>query len=92
LVPECDEWQYYLEGKARMTVFDSGGKARTFNFQAGDVGYLPFAMGHYIQNIQSQLGAPPGSSSVAFSVLLTTMIRSSIPEFESQAEVVQCGW
>ena len=49
--PNSDEWQYYLEGHARMTVFASGGKARTFNYQAGDVGYVPFAMGHYIQNI-----------------------------------------
>ena len=49
--PNDDEWQYYLQGHARMTVFASGGKARTFNFQAGDVGYVPFAMGHYVQNI-----------------------------------------
>ena len=34
-----------------MTVFASGGKARTFDFQGGDVGYVPFAMGHYIENI-----------------------------------------
>ena len=33
-----------------MTVFASGGKARTFDYQAGDVGYVPFAMGHYIEN------------------------------------------
>ncbi len=49
--PNSDEWQYYLEGEARMTVFASGGKARTFNYRAGDVGYVPFAMGHYIQNL-----------------------------------------
>ncbi len=24
--------------------------ARTFDFQAGDVGYVPFAMGHYVEN------------------------------------------
>jgi oxalate decarboxylase len=48
--PTNDEWQYYIEGNARMTVFASGGKARTFDYQAGDVGYVPFAMGHYIQN------------------------------------------
>ena len=29
----------------------SEGKARTFDYQAGDVGYVPFAMGHYIENI-----------------------------------------
>jgi oxalate decarboxylase len=45
-----DEWQYYLSGQGRMTVFASGGKARTFDYQAGDVGYVPFAMGHYIEN------------------------------------------
>jgi oxalate decarboxylase len=48
--PNADEWQYYLGGKGRMTVFASSGKARTFDFQAGDVGYVPFAMGHYVQN------------------------------------------
>ena len=45
-----DEWQYYISGQARMTVFASSGKARTFDYQAGDVGYIPFAMGHYIEN------------------------------------------
>jgi oxalate decarboxylase len=48
--PNNDEWQYWISGKGRMTVFASGGKARTFDYQAGDVGYVPFAMGHYIEN------------------------------------------
>jgi oxalate decarboxylase len=48
--PNADEWQYYLSGRGRMTVFASGGKARTFDYQAGDVGYVPFAMGHYVEN------------------------------------------
>jgi len=33
-----------------MTVFASGGRARTFDYQAGDVGYVPFAMAHYVEN------------------------------------------
>ncbi|WP_214480565.1 oxalate decarboxylase family bicupin [Bacillus sp. SM2101] len=49
--PNTDEWQYYLTGKGRMTVFAAEGTARTFNYRAGDVGYVPFAFGHYIQNI-----------------------------------------
>lgn len=49
--PNTDEWQYYIDGSARMGVFASEGKARTFDYQAGDVGYVPFAMGHYIENI-----------------------------------------
>jgi oxalate decarboxylase len=48
--PNADEWQYYIEGKARMGVFAGAGQARTFDFQAGDVGVVPFAMGHYIEN------------------------------------------
>lgn len=49
--PNGDEWQFYLSGQARMTVFGSEGLARTFNYQAGDVGVVPFPMGHYVENI-----------------------------------------
>jgi oxalate decarboxylase len=52
--PNTDEWQYYLEGEGRMTVFASGSMARTFDFRAGDVGYVPFAMGHYVENTGSE--------------------------------------
>jgi oxalate decarboxylase len=48
--PNTDEWQYFISGRARMTVFASGERARTFDYAAGDVGYVPFAMGHYLQN------------------------------------------
>jgi len=48
--PNTDEWQYYIEGQARMGVFAASGQARTFDFLAGDVGYVPFAMGHYVEN------------------------------------------
>jgi oxalate decarboxylase len=48
--PNADEWQYYLTGQGRMTVFGGNGIARTFDYRAGDVGYVPIAMGHYIQN------------------------------------------
>jgi len=48
--PNTDEWQYYISGQGRMTVFASGERARTFDYQAGDVGYVPFAMGHYVEN------------------------------------------
>jgi oxalate decarboxylase len=51
--PKADEWQYYLEGEARMTVFDATSKARTFNYRGGDVGFVPRTMGHYIENVGS---------------------------------------
>ncbi len=46
----ADEWQYYVQGKGRMTVFFNGAKARTADFNAGDVGYVPKTLGHYIEN------------------------------------------
>jgi oxalate decarboxylase len=36
-----------------MTVFGSHGRARTDEFAAGDVGYVPQGYGHYIENIGS---------------------------------------
>ncbi len=46
-----DEFQYYIKGRARMTVFMPGPKARTFNYGPGDVGYIPVGGFHYVQNI-----------------------------------------
>ncbi len=48
--PHADEWQYYISGQGRMTVFAAGNSAQTFNYQAGDVGYVPRAMPHYVEN------------------------------------------
>ena len=49
--PNADEWQYYIQGEARMTVFNTTDSARTFNYRAGDVGYVPKMYGHYVENI-----------------------------------------
>ena len=46
----ADEWQYYISGKARMTVLSTGERARTMDFEAGDVGYVQQTLGHYIEN------------------------------------------
>jgi len=51
--PNADEWQYYITGNGRMTVFATGGRARTMDFQAGDVGYVQKTLPHYIQNTGS---------------------------------------
>ena len=49
--PNNDEWQYWISGHARMTVFGSSGKARTFDYYPGDVGYVPKSMGHYFEAV-----------------------------------------
>lgn len=48
--PNADEWQYYISGKGRMTVFATGGRARTLDFETGDVGYVQRTLPHYIEN------------------------------------------
>ncbi|MEI9975597.1 MAG: cupin domain-containing protein [Ignavibacteriota bacterium] len=48
--PNAAEWQYWVAGKGRMTVFGSSGNARTMDFNANDVGYVPAVAGHYIEN------------------------------------------
>ena len=52
--PNADEWQYYISGKARMTVFLSRGKSVTEEFKAGDVGYVPQGCGHYVENLSDE--------------------------------------
>jgi oxalate decarboxylase len=53
--PNADEWQYYITGRARMTVFGSDGRARTEEFKPGDAGYVPRGYGHYIENTGNEL-------------------------------------
>jgi oxalate decarboxylase len=48
--PNADEWQYFIAGKGRMTVVATGNKARTLDFQAGDVGYVEKSLLHYVEN------------------------------------------
>ena len=49
--PNADEWQYYIKGRARMTVFGSRGRSITREFGPGDVGYVPMGYGHYLETI-----------------------------------------
>ena len=48
--PNADEWQYYMKGAGRMTVFNAGPSANTANFHPGDIGYVKKGLGHYIEN------------------------------------------
>jgi oxalate decarboxylase len=48
--PNADEWQYFISGKGRMTVVATGNKARTMDFEEGDVGYVQKTLLHYVEN------------------------------------------
>lgn len=49
--PTSDEWSFFIAGSARMTVFQAPESSRTFDFQAGDVAYIPFPASHYVENV-----------------------------------------
>ncbi|UPX18588.1 uncharacterized protein EKO05_0008882 [Ascochyta rabiei] len=49
--PNADEWSFFIKGRARVTIFAAEGTARTFDYQAGDVGIVPRNMGHFIENL-----------------------------------------
>lgn len=51
--PNADEWQYYLNGTGRVTVFNTGPQVMTADFHAGDIGYVKKALGHYVENTGS---------------------------------------
>ncbi|KAN0138740.1 oxalate decarboxylase [Lactarius tabidus] len=53
--PTQDEWTYYLSGHGRVTVFASSSNARTFDYQAGDIGFVPASCGHNGVSIWSYL-------------------------------------
>ncbi|MBV8474916.1 MAG: hypothetical protein JO107_01995 [Hyphomicrobiales bacterium] len=48
--PNADEWQYYIKGQARMTVFNTGPQAQTADFRAGDLGVVKKSLGRYVEN------------------------------------------
>ena len=52
--PNASEWQYWIKGKGRMTVVTTGATARTVDFNANDVGYVPSMAGHCIKNTGSE--------------------------------------
>jgi len=45
-----DEWNYFVQGSGRITVFLAPSSSRTFDYTAGDVGYIPASNARYIEN------------------------------------------
>ncbi|HEY3619834.1 MAG TPA: cupin domain-containing protein [Candidatus Sulfotelmatobacter sp.] len=48
--PNASEWQFWIAGKGRMTIVMNEGRARTMDFNANDVGFVPRVAGHYVEN------------------------------------------
>jgi oxalate decarboxylase family bicupin protein len=65
-----DEWTYFISGSARVTVYLAPAASRTFDFSAGDVGYVPFPNAHYLENTGNEtLRFLEVSSMFAFTIM-----------------------
>jgi len=49
--PHADEWQYYVKGRSRVTIFGSHGRVRTEEFGPGQVAFIKQGYGHYIEQV-----------------------------------------
>ena len=52
--PNADEWQYYISGRSRITVFGAHGRAKTEEFGPGQVCFIQQGFGHYVEQIGSE--------------------------------------
>ncbi|KAI0749398.1 oxalate decarboxylase [Daedaleopsis nitida] len=68
--PSEDEWTYFIEGNARITLYAASGNARTFDYQGGDIAYVPSSYGHYIENT--------GNTTLHFLEILKTDVFNDI--------------
>jgi oxalate decarboxylase family bicupin protein len=49
-----DEWNFFIQGSGRITVFSAPESSQTFDYTEGDVGYIPVVDAHYIENTDTE--------------------------------------
>jgi oxalate decarboxylase len=49
--PNADEWQYYINGRARVTIFGAHGRVATEEFGPGHVAFIKQGFGHHVEQI-----------------------------------------
>jgi oxalate decarboxylase len=52
--PNADEWQFYLSGRSRVTIFGAHGRARTEEFAPGQVAFIQQGFGHCVEQVGSE--------------------------------------
>jgi oxalate decarboxylase len=96
--PNADEWQYYIKGKAQMTVFNTGPNAMTMDFNPGDIGYVKKNLGHYVKNVGDTdlqfIGVfrAPRYEEISLSDWLTHTPRSLVVQHLNVDEATIASW
>lgn len=52
--PNADEWQYYINGRARVGIFGAHGRSRVDEFGPGQVAFVQQGFGHYIEQVGTE--------------------------------------
>ena len=49
--PNADEWQYYISGKSRVTIFGAHGRVATEEFSQGQIAFIQQGFGHFVEQV-----------------------------------------
>jgi oxalate decarboxylase len=49
--PNADEWQYYISGRSRVTIFGAHGRVATEDFRPGQIAFIQQGFGHYVEQV-----------------------------------------
>jgi oxalate decarboxylase family bicupin protein len=69
-----DEWNYIIGGQGRLTVYVAPDASQTYDFRAGDVGYIPVTSAHYLENTGDEDLVYVGKSIVLFQKSAETIL------------------
>ena len=49
--PNADEWQYYISGRSRVTIFGAHGRVATEEFKPGQIAFIKQGFGHFVEQV-----------------------------------------
>lgn len=49
--PNADEWQYYISGRSRVTIFGAHGRVATEEFRPGQIAFIKQGFGHFVEQV-----------------------------------------
>ena len=49
--PNGDEWQYYISGRSRVTIFGAHGRVATEEFSQGQIAFIKQGFGHFVEQV-----------------------------------------
>ena len=52
--PNADEWQFYISGRSRVTIFGAHGRTATEELAPGQIAFIKQGFGHFVEQIGEQ--------------------------------------